>query len=52
MIENGYDAAITSVNEKFIPIGLFDAERKEVGEMLLEAARASLEAYKQMFKNL
>ena len=52
MMEGGYDATITSVNKKFISIGLSDAERKEVGEMLLESARASLEAYKQMFKNL
>lgn len=52
MMEGGYDAAITSVNEEFISIGLSDAERREVGEMLLESARASLEAYKQMFKNL
>lgn len=52
MMESGYDATITSANKKFISIGLSDAERKEVGEMLLESARASLEAYKQIFKNL
>lgn len=52
MMENGYDATITSVNKKFIPIGLSEAERKKVGEMLLKAARAEQEAYKQMFNNL
>jgi hypothetical protein len=52
MMESGYDSTITSVNKNFIPIGLSDAERKEVGEMLIESARASLEAYKQMFNNL